>query len=583
MQVLHGIAVSPGIAIGDALVIDPQGFQIPRRYVARDAVEQELERLQGAVEAVAGEIDENRQRISQELGERYAAIFSAHAQMLKDQRLQDEIQNLVQQHHLSPELAVSRTLRRYAKMFQQMESSYMAERAHDFLDLEKSLLAQLLGRCRLELSQLSSPAIVLAHDLTPSETARLDREHVLAFATEIGGLGGHTAIVAEGLEIPAVVGLGRYLMDVAGGDRVIVDGNRGLLVLEPDESTEQRYRQQLEAQRTRSQHLAEIHTLPAETLDGHRIHLGANIEFPHEVEACLTRGADGVGLYRTEFLYLGMQGEPSEEDHFQAYSRVVEAMGQRPVVLRTLDLGADKLGQLPRQEEEPNPFLGLRSIRLSLRNPDVFKTQLRAVLRASVLGAIQVMFPLISTLEELRRAKMMLTDTMEDLEEQGIPFRREVPVGMMVEVPAAVVMLDRFLPEVDFISLGTNDLIQYALAVDRSNRSVASLYQAGDPAVLRLIETTIAQAKQARVPVNVCGQMGSQPAYALLLLGLGAESLSVPPIAIPAIKSLCRSVRLTDCREIAQRALRMDSAQEVDRLLRMSLKEINPELVCELP
>ena len=335
----------------------------------------------------------------------------------------------------------------------------------------------------------------------------------------------------------------------------------------------------MEHHRSLAVRLATLRDLPAETQDGEPIQLGANIEFPHEIQACLDRGANGIGLYRTEFLYLGADEEPTEDDHFEAYSHVVNSMSKRQVTIRTLDLGADKMGQLPRGEEEHNPFLGVRSIRLSLRNLDLFRKQLRAVLRASVLGEVRVMFPMITTLQELRQAKMILNDTMEDLREDGFEYDEQIKVGMMVEVPSAVMMLDKLLKEVDFISIGTNDLIQYCLAVDRSNKDVANLYRASDPAVLRLINTTLRAARDADVPVNVCGEMSATPKYIPLLLGMGLRSVSVSPSAIPEIKSVCRSVTIEQCEDIASRALQLDSAREVDTFLQEEIRNISPELV----
>lgn len=579
MQTLQGIAVSPGVAIGEALVIDHEGFRIPRRFVTRDAVDDELRRLDAAIEKVAAEIDEHRQAVTGQLGEQYGAIFGAHLQMLRDPRLRDELEALIRGRNYSPEYAVSRTLRRYAKVFQSLDSTYMAERAHDLFDIESRLLGSLLGQRREALGHLTSPVIILAHNLTPSETAGLDPRFVRGFVTELGGAGGHTAIVAKALEIPAVVGTGRFLADVSGGDQVIVDGDQGRIILQPDEKTLQRYRTEAEEHRELAHSLEALQTLPAETVDGVRIRLHANIEFPHEVDACLNRGADGVGLYRTEFLYLGADAEPDEETHYRAYAKVVEAMAGRPVVIRTLDLGADKIGRTPEDELERNPFLGVRSIRLSLRNLPVFRTQLRAVLRASALGDVRLMFPLISTLQELRQAKMVLAELMEDLDEEGVEFDRNLPVGIMVEVPAVVMIIDRFLKEVDFISIGTNDLVQYALAVDRGNNEVAELYRASDPAVLRLLKMSLDAARAANVPAHLCGQMSAGAAFTMLLLGLGLRSLSVPPSAIPEIKKVVRSVSIEQCQSVADRALTMDSAREIEVFLREELKKIVPEFV----
>jgi phosphotransferase system enzyme I (PtsI) len=578
MQKLQGIAVSPGVAIGEALVMGNEGFRIPRRFLARDAVEDELERLHRAIESAAAEIERNRDTVAGELGSEYGAIFEAHLQMLRDPQLRGELEQMIRERHYSPEYAVSRTLRRYAKVFESLESGYLAQRASDIFDIEKRLLRNLLGRRREEISSLTSPVLVLAHTLTPSETANLDRRFVRGFVTEVGGAGSHTAIVAEALEIPAVVGTGPFLTDVSGGDVVIIDGDQGLVILHPDEETIARYRHEVEERRTMAARLESLRDLPAETADGVRIQLMGNIEFPHEVAHCVERGADGIGLYRTEFLYLGAETAPDEEAHYQAYAEVLQAMGGRPVVIRTLDLGADKISE-QFDDGERNPFLGLRSIRLSLRNLPLFRTQLRAILRASPLGDVRVMFPLIATMLELRQAKMVMADVMEDLEEHGIAFNRELKVGMMVEVPSAVIMIDHFVNEVDFLSIGTNDLIQYTLAVDRSNKDVASLYTASDPAVLKLIEIAINAARRREIPVNLCGQMSGNSLYTMLLLGLGLRQLSVPPSAIPEIKKVCRSVTIDQCEAVAAHVLTLENARDIKSFLKEELKKILPAMV----
>ena len=579
MQKLQGIAVSPGVAIGEALVMDNEGFRIPRRFVSRDTVDSELERLDKAMEAAGEEIAKSREVVSEELGSKYGAIFEAHLLMLGDQQLRNELEEMIRQRHYSPEYAVSRTLRRYAQVFQKLESGYLAERANDIFDIEKRLLRHLLGRRREGLSHLTSPVLVLAHNLTPSETANLSREYVMGFVTEIGGPGGHTAIVAEALEIPAVVGTGPFLSEVSGGEFVIIDGNQGFVILNPDEETVARYRHEEEEDRHLAANLEQLRDLPAETSDGTRVNLFGNIEFPYEVDHCIKRGADGVGLYRTEFLYLGVEDEPDEDVHFEAYSRVVKAMAGRPVTIRTFDLGADKVAHLPDPEDERNPFLGLRSIRLALANLDMFRTQLRAVLRASAFGKIRVMFPLVTTVLELRQAKMVMADVMEDLEERGIPFDRDIEIGMMVEVPAAVIMLDHFVSEVDFLSIGTNDLIQYTLAVDRSNKDVVGLYNASDPAVLKLIKMAIDAGQRSNTPVNLCGQMSGGAAYTMLLLGMGLRNFSVTPSMIPEIKKICRSVTIQQCEAVAERALIMENAQNVENYIRGELRRVAPELL----
>jgi len=575
---LQGIAVSPGVTIGEALVLDSEGFRIPRRFVARSAVDTELERLSNAIDETARDIQRNRDAVKGELGEQYAAIFDAHLAMLRDERLLGELNSAVRDRNWWPEYAVSRTLRRYAKVFQSLDN-HISQRAHDIYDIEKSLLRNLLGHRRETLAEISQPVVVLAHNLTPSETANLDRRFVQGFATELGGPGSHTAIVAEGFGIPAVVGVGPFLADVSGGEPVILDGHQGVVILQPDEETIARYKLEVEAAETVAASLGRLRDLPAETTDGVRVSIMGNIEFPNEVASCREQGCDGIGLYRTEFLYLTSRREPTEEDHFNAYREVVESMDGKPVVIRTLDLGADKMLTETTPEEERNPCLGLRSIRLSLRQLPMFRTQLRAILRASVLGDVRVMFPLVSTIVELRQARMVLADVMEDLAEHDIAFNRDLPVGMMVETPAAAVMLDSFIREVDFVSIGTNDLIQYTLAVDRSNKEVADLYNACDPAVLRLLKQSLDVAASAGVPANVCGQMSGSVMFTPLLLGLGLRHLSVPASAIPEVKQLCRSVSAAECHGIAQRALEMDSAREVKAFLRDQLRRVLAQTV----
>ena len=578
MRTLQGIAVSPGVVIGEALVMDNEGFRIPRRFVARDAVEDELQRLGKAIAAAGEEIARNRDAVSQELGEQTGAIFEAQLQILLSTKLRSDLDDGIRERHYSPEYTVSRTFRQLAELFEKLLDESMASKANDIRDIEKRLLRNLLGRRRESLSDLTSPVLVLAHNLTPSETANLNREFVRGFVTEVGGPGSHTAVVAGALEMPAVLGTGPFMNEVSGGDPVIIDGNAGLVILHPDEETIARYQQEAEENRSQAARLETLRDLPAETSDGVRIDLLGNIEFPFEVEHCMARGADGIGLYRTEFLYLDAKTEPDEEVHFEAYSRVVKAMGDRPVTIRTFDLGADKVPHLAEPEDERNPFLGLRSIRLALRNLPMFRIQLRAALRASVLGNVRIMFPLISTLLELRQAKMVLADVMEDLEERGIEFDREVAVGMMVEVPSAVVMIDQFVDEVDFLSIGTNDLTQYTLAVDRSNKDVVGLYNPADPSVLRLIDMTVRAARSRSLPVNLCGQMSGSTNYTMLLLGLGLRRMSVTPSAIPEIKKVCRSVTIEQCELVARRAMSMENARDINSYLKEELKKHVPEL-----
>lgn len=579
MVELQGIHVSPGVAIGPALVLDSDGYRIPKTLVAAENADKEYARLRSAVDSVSKRIEANRMATSARAGDHTGDIFAAQLQMLHDPRLHGELGRRIKSENQSSDYAVNRVLHNYAAALRRLDNPLLADRAEDVLDIEKQLLMELGAVSARPLSDLREPVIVLSHNLTPSETANLDRRYVRGFCTEVGGPGGHTAIVAKGLELPAVVGIGHFLDSVVDSTRVIVDGDRGKVIIDPDEETVAKYQQRVEQRELLSERLATLRDLPAETADGVRIKLSANIEFPHETASCLKRGADGIGLYRTEFLYLASSEEPSEQDHYEAYSQVVQEMNGRPVVIRTLDLGADKMGQRPLAEQEHNPFLGLRSIRLSLRNLDLFRPQLRAVLRAAVHGDIRLMFPLITTIAELRQAKMLLNVVAEDLKDARIPYRSDIPVGMMVEVPAAVVMLEHFVKEVDFLSIGTNDLAQYTLAVDRSNEYVADLYQSSDPAVLRLIQRCVEVADDWGRPLAVCGEMSSNPGRALLLVGLGVRNLSVPPLALTRVKKAIRSVSLDQCRQMAERVMKLEAAREVDMYLLDRLGALVPELI----
>ncbi len=582
MIIKHGIAVSPGVAIGPALVLGSEDFRIPRRFVRVDAVESEVIRFRCALENVCREIAANEQLAQERLGRQYAAIFTAHLHLARDPKLIEEIETLIRRHHCSPEFAAAQVLRRHAKELQNLGNTYLAERASDIFDLERSILRNLLGEQREELASLKEKVVVLAHNLTPSETAALDKKHVLGFVTEMGGYTSHTAILAAALEIPAVVGVGSFLTDVSGGGTVVIDGDHGEIIIEPDEETLGRYRDTVERSRSVQQRLLSQGPRVSETKDGVRIQVSGNIEFPEEVEHCVERGADGIGLYRTEFLYLAALTERTEEDHFDAYRQVVESIGpNRPVVIRTLDLGADKVPSARGLAFDPgmNPELGLRSIRLSLSDQDRFKTQLRAVLRAGALGDVRVMFPLISSLMELRQAKMILEDVKEDLEEQRVPFRADIPVGIMVEVPAVALLAEEFAREVAFFSIGTNDLIQYTLAADRSDPAVAKYYNSADPAVLRILRLVVDAASRSGIPVTVCGQMASDPRFVPLLVGMGLRQISITPQAIPEVKEVIRNLTIPQAEEIAGRARQFELARDVEAFLRGELKKICPDLV----
>jgi phosphotransferase system enzyme I (PtsI) len=580
MEIKRGIAVSPGVVLGPALVFDSEGMRIPRRFIGNDHLDAEVGRLRQALAAAGRDAQERQRAVSDKLGRQYGAIFGAHALLIEDPALVNEAEALIRQRGLAAEYAISQVMRRHAKALENLDRGHFATRAADLFDIEKAILRHLLGHRGEVVQHLKEPVVVLAHDLTPSETASLDPKMVHAFVTEAGGRASHTAIMAGVLGIPAVVGLGRFLTDVSGGDEVIVDGNRGVVILNPDEETRERYEQARRSFRTFEDQLVQLRDLPAETRDKAGVQLLGNIEFPHEARECVERGADGVGLYRTEFLYLNRQTDPVETEHLDAYLTVLKAMPGRPVVIRTLDLGADKFAVASEPErQERNPFLGLRSIRLCLRNLTLFKTQLRAILRASAFGDVRIMFPMVSTLLELRQCKMILAEVKEDLEDEGIPFNRNLPVGTMIEVPSAALLAEQMAREVSFFSIGTNDLVQYTLAADRTNEAVASLYSPGDPAVLRLIDMVVQAARRNGTEVSVCGEMSGEPMYTLLLLGMGLRQLSATPHNIPEIKKLIRSITLDEANQVAREALRLETARDVNNYLREQTRRVLPEVV----
>jgi phosphotransferase system enzyme I (PtsI) len=577
MEIKKGIAVSPGIAIARSLVIDSEDYRIPRRSILPSVKVMEVKRVRDAFKKAVTELEKV------DSGENIAEgkikdIFAVHLRFLKDKNLRKKITDLVYKDLLTAEYAVSTTLRDIANHFASVQDKYISERATDIYDIEKRLLRHLLGRKREDVGHISHEVVVVAHELSPTQTAGFDRKFIKGFATDAGGRTSHTAIVARSLGIPAVVGLEDVTRNVAPTATVIIDGNRGVVIIEPDEPTLKEYRQHAIEFERLERELDALRDLDAVTRDGVKVELYGNIEFPHEAEMVVDKGGQGIGLYRTEFLYLYSETEPTEEDHYRAYSEVIRVFGNMPIVIRTMDLGADKFTQSRRFVREPNPFLGLRSIRFCLQNIVLFKTQLRAILRASVHGDVRIMFPLISSLHELRQAKMILRDVMEDLDEDGIKYNSNMPVGIMVETPSAALTASILASESDFFSIGTNDLIQYTLAVDRGNERVSTLYSGADPAVVTLLRSIIHDANKAKISVSICGEMASEPEFVMLLLGLGFRTFSLAPPMIPEIKKLVRSVTVESCNVIARKVLMMNSEREVINYLRSAAMKVLPEV-----
>ena len=576
MDIKKGTGVSPGLAISTAIVLDAENLVIPHRQIPAANVNPEIERFHHALNDSIQDLSRQRDELLAHQRKEIAAILDFHIGVLQDKSLVDQIGEEIRSHLSTAEYAVGVVMKKFAAVFSTMSDRYLAERVKDIHDIERQLLQRLLGQHRLDLSHLTSDVVIIAHDLLPSQAASLDRRHVKGFATDAGGRTSHTAIVARSMGIPAVVGLTDITSDVSAGDLVIIDGNHGIVIINPDpQILEENRGAEIRRLKIESER-ATLQELPAQTLDGHLISLMANIEFPNEVDDALRRGAEGVGLYRTEFLYLASDHEPSEEEHYGAYADALLRLKNRPLVIRTLDLGADKYTQAKFHNPERNPFLGDRSIRMCLHDIPMFKRQLRAIMRSSVLGDVRVMFPMITTLMELRQAKMLLNDVMEELEDEGVSYNRDIPIGMMIEVPSAALMAEKFAKEVNFFSIGTNDLIQYTLAVDRTNEKVAGLFCPGHPAVLGLVRDVIRKGSRS-IGVSMCGEMAGEPLYTLLLLGLGLTTFSMNSPDIPEVKKLIRSTTMEHARQVARRVMSFDSERQVMHYLRDETQKIDPE------
>lgn len=577
MEVFKGIPVSPGISIARVFVLDNLRQRIARRTVAAEAAIHEESRLDAALSAARDELVRLSTEAEQSLGPEAAKIFSFHQLLLSDQKLTGPIRDRIRKERVVAEFAVQEQFRILADMFGAMKDESFRTKVDDVWDLERRVLKHLIGEHRSGLDKLTYSAVVVAQDLTPSQTAGFQGKRVTGFATDLGGLTSHTAIFGRALRIPAVVGLEKLVDSAQDGDPVIIDGDRGVVILHPDEATIRAYETHILRTAEDVRFLEELVGLPAVTRDGVEIELFGNVEFAGEVETVMKHGGMGIGLFRSEFIWLTSDHEPTEEEQFIAYRTALEMARGRSVIIRTFDLGADKYTQERADNPERNPFLGCRSIRYCFQNLAMFKRQLRAMMRASVFGEMKIMFPLITTLQELRQARMILNDVMEDLHDEGAPFRRDVPVGMMVEVPSAALMAGSFAAEVDFFSIGTNDLIQYTLAVDRTNEKVQNLYSGANPAVLKLIKDVVRAARRRPIPVSCCGEMAGDPDFTMLLLGLGLRNLSATPSRLPYVKRVIRSVDMATCERLARTACSFDSERQVTAYLRDQARKILPD------
>ena len=569
-----GINAASGIAIAKAFIYRNETIDVTPVQI--DNIEIELERLEKALAESDAQLGCIYEQALSELGEAEAAIFDAHKMLLADPGYTDAMRGDIQNGY-NAEYAVQNATELFAGMFEVMDDPYFAARAADLRDVGNRVLHNLAGIPLTDISHLSEDIILLAHDLAPSDTATMDKAHVKGFATNVGSRTSHTAIMARSLEIPAVLGLHDITEAAQDGDWIIVDGIAGEVILDPDEATLKAYQEKQADYFAKLAELAELKDLPAETTDGHRVELAGNIGKPADVEGVLNNGGEGIGLYRTEFLYMDCETMPTEDKQFVAYKSVAESFPDGGVIIRTMDIGGDKkLPYLP-MEEELNPFLGLRAVRLSFTRMDLFKTQLRAILRASAYGKIRVMFPMISGVAELKQAKAIVAECKAELDGEGIAYDHDIEVGVMIEIPSAALTADIIAKEAAFFSIGTNDLCQYTLAVDRMNQNVAYLYDPLHPAVLRLIKNVIdASNAQPGCFTGMCGEMAGDPAATLILLGLGLHEFSMSASSIPEIKKIIRSVSYEQAKQIAAEALQLADGKAIRALVEQHLQEILP-------
>ena len=573
METIKGIPVSPGISIADAALLRSDNLRIHRRFVGKDDIESEVRRFERAARKAGRDLDAQIETLGEDLMIA-AQVLQTHRDMLNDPGLHSDVLTRIRENNFTAAYAVSIVMGEYYDRFEKMESEYLSERSHDIKDIERQLLTRILGK-RRERRVFRENVTVVAHNLTPSQTASMAKEMVVGFAVDVGGRTSHTAILARAIQVPAVVGLKDISRKVVNGDTLVIDGYTGEVIVNPDKKTLAIYRRKARYSEKFFSQLQEEIGWPAETIDGYEISLSANIELPEELSTALEWGAKGIGLYRTEFLY--DQGFPDEELHFKTYRKAVKTLRGRELVIRTLEAGADKFHEEFVGFEEANPFLGCRSIRLCLQKPELLRSQVRAALRVSIFGPIKIMLPMISTIEELRTAKEMIAKVREELASEGVEMAPRVPVGIMVEVPSIALIIDRVADEVDFFSIGTNDLVQYSLAVDRVNEHVAHLYQPSHPGILRLIREVIITSNRADIPVSICGEMCSEPAYILLLMGLGLRHFSLSPIAIPTVKRVIRQVTMKEAVKVADECLNSEQASESEELLSKRVKKLLPD------
>mgnify|MGYP000975047838 FL=1 len=569
---IQGISGSRGVAVGNVYRYIQEEIVIPDYTVAEDKVEEEISKFATAMASTLKQLDTIRKKALDEMGPEEAAIFEAHMQIAQDPSLSDGIKSLVESSHMNVVAATSQTIESFANIFLGMEDAYMRERGADIKDIGDRLMRNILGMNPRGLSHISGEVILVAYDLAPSDTASLDKNVVKGIVTAAGGPTSHAAIMARTLEIPAVMGVGD-IESFVDGDKAVVLGTDGIVEINPSDADWTEYTNQALAFQEELKRLRESANLEATTTDGHHVELFGNIGKAKDAKHALTMGAQGIGLYRTEFLYMENDELPTEDVQFEEYKKVAQEMKGQPVIIRTMDIGGDKELKCLDLPSEMNPFLGYRAIRISLNRPDIFKVQLRALLRASAFGDIHIMYPMIASVEEVKQANAMLSECKTELAAEGKDFNKDIKVGIMIEVPAAAVISPILAKYVDFFSIGTNDLCQYTLAVDRMNEAIGSLYQPLHPGVLRLIKHVIDASHEQGKFTGMCGELASDPVATMILLGLGLDEFSMTASSIPLIKNILRSVSKAECEEVANKALTMDTAEEITEYAKSVLAE----------
>ncbi len=576
MRVLKGIPASGGVAIGKGFFLNRVLSRSVRSTVGREQVDEEVAAFQRAVGRSREQILAIRDGVADTSSEHHQ-ILSVHLALLEDSMLVEQTVRTIRENQFAADWAFNKVLQNLLETFHRIEDPYLRERGHDLRQIGHRVLENLAGRPVDSVAAIRDPVIIVAHDLSPADTAQILKSPVLGFATDVGSRTSHTAITARSLGIPAVVGVEGATEEYRSAETVIVDGEEGVVVFDPTEETVREYQERRKAYAQRTRDLAKFARLPTVTRDGKTLLLLANIEFPEEADVALRSGAYGVGLYRTEFLFLNRKDLPSEEEHFETYRKVAEKFVRHPVTIRTFDLGGDKFASQLELADEMNPAMGLRAIRFCLKEKEIFKPQLRAILRASTYGKVRMMFPMISGVGELREAMAVVEEVRGELRRRRIPYDKEMPIGIMIEIPSAAIVADLLAREVGFFSIGTNDLIQYSLAIDRVNEHVSYLYEPLHPAILRLVRRVVEAGHDAGIPVSMCGEMAGEPLYSYALLGLGLDELSMNAAAIPRVKRILRKSVAYEAKEFAGALLLHATAAEIGRALRKKVEDLFPD------